>query len=355
MVKRMKLKKIKKKKKFPSKKCSKYHKSKTMTDEYLNENLEKFYKSLEPTINNQLKKYETFLKIKKILFDEFKEIKEIYLYGSFFQNIDTENSVIDMTVICNKNFLESYEKPEYETLINICNILNKDYFKSKYIDANVPIVQGKCLTTSISFDISFGHKERYSVGLLIKNKILEIPILRPVILIVKHILSINNLNKPYTGGMNSFVLFHLVYAYYKLIKDQIDDEGISLKLFLMRFLNFYGNYFDQNTYSILNDKTEACLIKKKLFNSFSEDKMDIQCFKKFPNAAEKCFNYKEIKRMFHDVYDKLCELEEKNEKNIDLTDMFYGTYYSQSSYSSDSFYSDMCYRYGYYDYNFSNW
>ena len=335
MVKRRILRKIKNKNR-PAKRSSEHKKSKILINDNLNDNLEKLYKSLEPTPDNKQKKYETFTIIKSLLVDNLKYIKEIYLYGSFSQNIDTNDSDIDITVICN-------EVTDHQVvLIEIHFILIRHEFTSRYIEALVPIVHGTCLMTGIDFDISFNHKEGYSIGLIIKNKIFNIPILRPVILIMKHILSINDLNKPYTGGMNSFVLFHLVYAYYKLIKDQINDKDISLKLFLMKFLNFYGNLFNEKNYSILNDKTEACLIKQKLFNSSLEDKIDIQCFKKFPNAAGKCFNYGDIKRMFRDMFEKLCELDKKNQKNVDLTNMFYGTYDSQQrNYSYDSFDSDM--------------
>ena len=358
MVKRRILKKVKKKNPR-TKRNLKHKKYITITDDYLNSNLEKLYKSLEPTPNNQLKKKETFLIIKNLIIENIKYIEEIYLYGSFFQNIDLQNSDIDVTVVCEEDSLKRNNTTSYIVLKEICLILNQHNFSSKYIYALVPIVQGTCITTGVGFDISFGHKEGYTIGLLIKNKISAIPILRPIILIMKFILIINNLNKPYTGGMNSFVLFHLVYAYYRLIKDEVDDGDMSLKLFLMKFLNFYGNVFNERTFSILNDKTEACLINKKLFNSSFEDKIDIQCFKKAPNAAVKCFNYGKIKKMFQYAYEKLCELEEKNEKDVDLISLcstFYETYHSnqRKHYYAPS-YSDfnMCYMHDSFDYGFN--
>lgn len=65
---------------------------------------------------------------------------------------------------------------------------------------------------------------------------------------MKYLIRLNDLNESFTGGMNSFLLFSIIYAYYQYIhkSDQIDDD-FNLGRFLMGFLKFYHldfNYKD---------------------------------------------------------------------------------------------------------------
>lgn len=66
--------------------------------------------------------------------------------------------------------------------------------------------------------------------------------LRSIVLVVKKLLARYDLNKPYSGGLNSYSIVLMTSTFleeYGCIQDN------SLSKNLSEFFNFFGNYFDQ--------------------------------------------------------------------------------------------------------------
>ena len=79
-------------------------------------------------------------------------------------------------------------------------------------------------------------------------------------IILKILLKINNLEKTTLGGMNSFLLFHLVY-YFVVIKNSTKTEN-EFQL-LHNFLFYYGFEFDNNRYMLDMKGIKSEMIHKK--------------------------------------------------------------------------------------------
>ena len=106
-------------------------------------------------------------------------------------------------------------------------ILRKNEFSNniKLIRARVPILKATCTTTGINVDISVNRHNGYQAADLIRKILSKHKILRPIIIILKILLRINELNEAHTGGMSSFLLFHLVYFFF--IKNKKNEINVS--------------------------------------------------------------------------------------------------------------------------------
>lgn len=63
-------------------------------------------------------------------------------------------------------------------------------------------------------------------------------------LIVKKLLAKHGLNKPYSGGLNSYSIVLMTSTFLKQCGCSPDAEN-SLSKNLSEFFNFFGNYFNQ--------------------------------------------------------------------------------------------------------------
>ena len=100
----------------------------------------------------------------------------------------------------------------------------------------------------IALDISFDSNEHHGlVAIEMVAQIMdELPLIRPLVLVLKQFLLDRGLLTSYTGGLSSYCLFLMAARYLQDQPSKIGDCG-SL---LMGFLDFYGNCFDPRTTGI---------------------------------------------------------------------------------------------------------
>lgn len=112
----------------------------------------------------------------------------------------------------------------------------------------VPVIKVATKDTrarTLQLDISFdgpGHHGLAAID-MVNEMLQELPMARPLILILKHFLNDRGLLTAFTGGLSSYGLFLLVSRYLQEQQSSFGDAG-SL---LMGFLDFYGNHFDPRT------------------------------------------------------------------------------------------------------------
>lgn len=100
----------------------------------------------------------------------------------------------------------------------------------------------------MQLDLSFDAKEYHGLEAIdmIRNLLEEIPMIRPLVLVLKQILLDRGLLTAYTGGLSSYCLFLMVARYCQEQSPTWNDRG-SL---LMGLLDFYGNFFEPHTTGI---------------------------------------------------------------------------------------------------------
>lgn len=249
-----------------------------------------FVKTFNKEINsiiNQITPTPYQLKLRQNIFSKIKTAIEritrykVELYGSTSTSLCLANSDIDITI------LTSYYDSELGTVVNlnineqqvisqIVSLLNREHMIQhntlqviRY--CRVPLIKYQDRETGVAVDITVNQNNGIT-SLNFVNKILnEIPIIKNSVLFFKLFLRQYDYNDASTGGLSSFMIFHMVLMFYyhekiKQIKNEEDEDNCSssnVGKFVLSFLIFYGYKFDNLTYGIKTDD----LINWKYLNS----------------------------------------------------------------------------------------
>ena len=160
------------------------------------------------------------------------------------------------------------------------------------IPAKVPIIQTKHEKTNINLDILVGRESGYKDSKIIINIISEHQILKQVIIILKIYMKVNGLNCTQKGGISSFLLFHLVYYFFKDEKEQKNYKEITVFNFLKNILSFYSK-FENEKYSLLISKNDVQKI-----NKVNNDELSVESYLQKNKIDEYCKNEQEIKKYY---------------------------------------------------------
>jgi DNA polymerase sigma len=109
----------------------------------------------------------------------------------------------------------------------------------------VPVIKVSTKDTRarmIQLDISFDSPEHHGLeaNQMVARILEELPLIRPLMLVLKQFLLDRGLLTAYSGGLSSYCLFLMVARY---LQEQPPSSGDCGSL-LMGFLDFYGNCFD---------------------------------------------------------------------------------------------------------------
>ena len=163
----------------------------------------------------------------------------IEIYGSFASKLHLPSSDIDMV-------LHKIEGEKREILRNIGKILKDQTFivSCNFIHtAFVPVIKIKAelLGKQVQIDITVNDQNHSGLKSLelVTRLLSQSPLIRPVFLIVKHLLSICNFKEPYNGGLGSYSLFLMVSSFVQKQTElgKIRDVAESLKAFFEFYLN----------------------------------------------------------------------------------------------------------------------
>ena len=198
-----------------------------------------------------LKKCQETINLLTKIIQKNKPEWKVVLFGSYSQNIPTIFSDIDILIIYdfNKDF-------EMKEMYNLMNILKNEGFcdKIRLVKARVSIIKATCNITGINVDISMNRENGCHAAGVIKKIIKKYKILKPSIIILKILLQKFNLNESHSGGMNSYLLFHLIYFFFihKFHKENIEEKN---------------EYLPNNKISKENDSNKNNIDKQEIVNS----------------------------------------------------------------------------------------
>jgi DNA polymerase sigma len=326
------------------------------------------------------------LEIRQNTFKLFTEIIKKYrpewkvaLFGSYGQNTATIFSDLDFLIL---NGNESPNKNDLKEMYNLMNILKKEGFCNdiKLVKAKVPILKTTCIRTNINVDISMNKQNGRHAVSVIRKILNRYKFMKPCIIFLKTLLKKFNLNESHSGGMSSFLLFHLLYFLFvhKLniknngekneydpnqkisIENIIDDinkdndtsninineindtnnkednnnsisnnnkedkeEGekkeINIGNFILYFLKYYGNEFDYEKNGLsLNDDSFGIIFSKDERTDIVYNKAICveSIIEKRRDVGIGCYNYSKIVNLFKASYDKIKSEKQKNTFSI---------------------------------------
>lgn len=204
----------------------------------------------------------------------------LILFGSSSQNTCTIFSDIDVSIIEDNNF--NYSFLEFEELNQLRYFLKRNNYSYDIhlINAKVPILKGTHAATGVKIDISYNRMNGYEDSFYIKHILEENIIIRQAVIILKILLKENDLNEPYSGGIGSYLLFHLVYFFDIQCKNIENMKYSNVFSFLFLFFEYFGTEFDFGLYGISLNKDNPGTIFYKYGNYYMDDYENICVEKK---------------------------------------------------------------------------
>lgn len=181
---------------------------------------------------------------------------------------DRDKHVIEMGLLKEKlehlksvdsiKFIESATIPVIKLVIDLQKI--RDKLKRFVSESQPPIDKSmQYLGIDITFEDQFNQQSfDQSIGVsqvnlgiqcisYIKTLCLQFTDLKPIVMVLKKLLQINNLNSPYHGGLSSYSLVLMTYAF--LARYDVQQMGKNLTA----LLEFYGQYFNPSMTGIQED------------------------------------------------------------------------------------------------------
>ncbi len=150
------------------------------------------------------------------------------------------------------------------------------------------------------------RKNGFEAVSTIKRVIEDFPAVKPIIILLKFYLRQKNMNETFTGGISSFLLFNLVYAYLQfIVREDKSEVCENLGLFLLGFLKFYAYEFNYRELGI-SLREGGCFFNKENRNFPNNDNL---CLENFQDPSldigRAAYQYQKVSGMFQDV---LCQL-----------------------------------------------
>ena len=220
--------------------------------------------SLQPFSSNQQYSLSTlgFSRLVKTVWPR----AQVKLYGSYISGLCLPSSDLDFVVclpaVHKKDLALAPGVLEGRNAINETSqkLLARELKGESWIDPRsikviertaVPVIKVSTKDTRakmIQLDISFDGPEHHGLDAnrMVAQTMEELPLIRPLMLVLKQFLLHRGLLTAYTGGLSSYCLFLMLARY---LQEQPPSSGDCGSL-LMGFLDFYGNFFDPRAIGI---------------------------------------------------------------------------------------------------------
>jgi hypothetical protein len=191
---------------------------------------------------------------------------QVKIYGSYISGLCLPTSDLDFVVclpaVHKKDLALAPGVLEGRNAINETSqkLLARELKGESWIDPRsikviehtaVPVIKVSTKDTRarmIQLDISFDGPEHHGIDAnrMVAQTMEELPLIRPLMLVLKQFLLHRGLLTAYTGGLSSYCLFLMLARY---LQEQPPSNGDCGSL-LMGFLDFYGNFFDPRAIGI---------------------------------------------------------------------------------------------------------
>ena len=222
-------------------------------------------------------------------------------YGSTQTGLSLGSSDLDLRIVLPNSEADS------AILQKISDYLSLNGYLSVYIgNAKVPIVRIERESRPKRVEISQTPAE----SPWIYNEIAQKPEIRPLILVLKAYFRQRNLNDTYTGGIGSYLLYHLVAfavaTHPAYCEDEANYERYSLGHYLLHFLRLYGEEIDFTVLAIdpaanrtIRRSESSCRSTAPLLLISPEDPSS--------NLASEGLRLGSVRKAMRETYALLCE------------------------------------------------
>ena len=292
-----------------------------------NEQLHNLIIGFQKKINKNIlsfheKKYNSIVLLCQKIKDHFKCGLSIIIYGSYSIGLELEESDIDISIelssdysnIKQKNNISQKTTPQLIYELN--NYLSKfPEFKglNPIVTTKIPILKMTIEqdNNKTKVDLTFNLKQIKTTINFYNNTIKRYPQIKPLTLLIKHLVKKNNLSNVYEGGFSSHSIFIMVASN---VRQLLRNKNLlNLGDLLISFLHFYGKVFNYtNTTIDLMNKNDPYIVNEM----FSKVPIFIDPISKI-NVSKSSYHHEKIKMLFSNTYDKLIQGEDNLYKTFE--------------------------------------
>ncbi|KAJ3092603.1 Non-canonical poly(A) RNA polymerase papd5 [Quaeritorhiza haematococci] len=207
----------------------------------------------------------------KLIKEEFGEAVKILCFGSSYTGLAIPQSDIDLVCVINEaddggtasepsDSMKQSKNVEYlrriQAVLQRSSLPHLESIKlvSK---AYVPVLKFDEKYTRIRVDITMNNTHGRTSSAKIREWMQEYPLLRPMVVLMKHYLWQRSWSEVYTGGIGGYLLINLVVYFLQKHTERVPDEEIRLGHLFYSFLGFYGKHFNYDTYAISAGTTKT--------------------------------------------------------------------------------------------------
>ncbi|KAK4553616.1 hypothetical protein LTR86_009412 [Recurvomyces mirabilis] len=185
---------------------------------------------------------------------------EILCFGSFAAGLYLPTADMDLVAVTRQYMKGGYpafgqsnkemrKVSEHLTRYNIADSISMRVISK----AKVPIIKFDDLETGIHVDVSFENDSGLKANETFRQWKADYPAMPVLVVLIKQLLAMRNLNEVYLGGIGGFTIICMVVSMMQLMPE-IQSGAMKAELhygeLLMHFLDLYGNRFDVRTVGI---------------------------------------------------------------------------------------------------------
>ncbi|KAJ9081083.1 Non-canonical poly(A) RNA polymerase papd5 [Entomophthora muscae] len=232
-------------------------------------------------------------------------------YGSFRTNTFLPLSDLDIAVLLPRVVVNA--RPYLQTLLTkLTETLRVSHAENRS-SARVPIITLTESTSGLSLDLCINVTSGIESSLITKSYLSQYPIMRDLVIILKHYLALKGLNKPFRGGLGSYALTLLVVSFFQtsaLALKAFKDSRNCLGKLLVGFLEHYGERFcaDDCIISIKDGAVyprEQSVLNSKVQIKYGHGLVLLDPQDESVNVARSCFTFRKIQSEFQSAADSL--------------------------------------------------
>ncbi|KAL9546783.1 hypothetical protein MBANPS3_006491 [Mucor bainieri] len=166
----------------------------------------------------------------------------VSVFGSFSTTLYLPNSDIDLVV--------QFPPSTQLRLRNLASTLvQEDICRDPQVieNASVPVIKFADTMTNLKVDIILNSTSGLDSAKEINNMLVKYPGLRPISLVVKHLLSLRALNEVFSGGLGGYAIVCLVVSFLQIhpkVASGAIDPMQNLGVLLLDFFQLYGLNFN---------------------------------------------------------------------------------------------------------------
>ena len=260
--------------------------------ELLHKEILEFCDDISPRPSEETMRKEVVQKVKSFVRSKWYGA-EVKVFGSFDTGLYLPTSDIDLVVIgdCDLYSLELELLSSDMFTPGTLNVLRK---------ASVPIIKYEDKESKVKVDISFNMESGLRSAKKVKEYMELYPLLKNMLLVIKHYLYEQDLNEVYTGGIGSYSVILLIISFFQTRCSKSELKDGNLGVLLTNFFEFYGTMFDYSDKGIRLEGAGSYFNKTMLDNTLMiKDPADPT------NVIKGTWNFWKVKEAFRRAFDFL--------------------------------------------------